>query len=157
MRSYSQRPTSQPPTLVVESARRLDEIARSLRRATRASRVTIRIRGGGEYGVVAESCAVGVDSVAGTEVTPAHAEVLDMLRNNRVVVQSDVSRGDVKVAPELSVRYGVVAQLVAPVLVGDELIAIVSVHDTSRPRDWEESEQEALADAVARVAAVLAV
>lgn len=156
MRSSSRRPTSRLHTLVAEGARRLAEIARNLRQATRTSRVTVRVRGRGEYGVAAESCAAGVDSLVGTEVTAAHAEVLAMLRSHRTLVQSDVSQGEVKIAPDLIERYGVVAQLVAPVLVDGELIAIVSVHETEQTRTWGEGEQEALADAVARVSAVLA-
>lgn len=144
-----------PPISGASNAGDFEALARDLREEIGVCRVTIRERGSGAFGLVAEARDGDVGTLAGTEVSPDHADVLAALAEGRVLVQPDVAEAEVKVAAELGERYAVIAQIVAPVLVNNELLGIVSVHDTRGPRDWSESEVQAVVRVAVAVASVL--
>jgi GAF domain-containing protein len=134
----------------------LEELARSLRLKTSASRVTIRLRLGEAFPVVAESCGDGVASLRGVDVDPrAGTTFAFLVGERRLLVQEDVLAHELSPPPEAVSTYGIRSQMVAPVAAGDEIDAIVSVHDVKGPRAWTVAEQLALERAGARVGRLL--
>jgi maleate isomerase len=135
---------------------RLDALAEALRLATVASRVTIRFAAGERFPVTAESCARGVASLRDAHLDPRGSATFEYLsRERRILVQDDVSRHDLAPPAELVAAYGIRAQMVAPVVVRDELRALVSVHESKGARTWTSADRQALARAASDVARFL--
>jgi GAF domain-containing protein len=131
----------------------LEELASRLRVATRSSRVTIRFHDGELYPVVAESCADGVAPLRDVVIDPRGTATFEFLRlERRLLVQDDVASHALAPPPAIAARYGVRSQMVAPLFDGDELAALISVHDVVRARAWSPAEEDALRDAVAALA-----
>jgi GAF domain-containing protein len=119
----------------------LQSIAERLREQTSVGRVTVRLRGDGRYPLVAEALAPGVRSLVGFTVTPSQRTTLEALETSRtILVQHDVTTAEITPPRELLAHYGVKAQLLVPVVVEGELMAIVSVHELDGPRCWSSSE-----------------
>jgi maleate isomerase len=120
--------------------------------------VTLRLDTPGDvFPVVAEACAPGVRSIReATEIDLRKAETFRYLeRERRPIVQADCLVEEPAVPPELIQLYDVRAQMLAPLVRGDRLVGIVSVHHAGWPRKWTEAEVAALVAAAARVLADL--
>ena len=123
---------------------------------TGASRITIRVRDGrGDYPIVAEAVAPGVPSLLGGEGVGdlrAAATFQYLERERCLLVQEDLEHADPAPPAALIHAYGARAQMLAPVLDGDEIVAIVSVHQSGGPRAWTPEDVRAIEDAAAEVA-----
>jgi maleate isomerase len=137
----------------------LYEIAAALRAATAASRTTIRLAAqrGRDYPVVAEALGSGVKSLIGQPVVRRPRESpgpLEFIEANRaVLVQDDVCLSP-PAFPEIVEVYGVRAQMLAPVIDGESLLGLVSVHNAS-VRAWTPEDIDALEHAAGRVSHVV--
>jgi GAF domain-containing protein len=133
----------------------LEQIAADLRRATGASRTTIRLEdAGGDFPVVAEDRGAGVSSLLTGSVGDVRAAATFqwVAREHRPLIQDDLRHADPAPPATLIEAYGAQAQMLAPVLDGDRLLGVVSVHESSGPRAWTAEEVAAIEDAASRVA-----
>jgi maleate isomerase len=134
----------------------LTEIAEELLKKTAAGRTTVRLLDDtpGEFPVVAEAVAPGVQSLKGQPVVrrpsdnPGPLEYLESTK--QLLAQEDVTTSP-PVFPEIIDVYGVRAQMLAPILDGDEFIGLVSVHSIE-PRAWTKENIDALSAAALLVA-----
>jgi GAF domain-containing protein len=132
-----------------------------LRRATRASRTTLRLDHS-EWSlhvddVAAEALEPGVRSLAGqTSIDQRQADSVRWLdRERRPLVQDDCLAASHPPPQELVDLYGVRAQMLGPIVRGRRLVGWLSVHENRGPRDWSEEDVAALAHAIAAIDAVL--
>jgi len=129
----------------------LSAIADRLLATTGASRTTIRLdRPDAIFPIVAESVAPGVPSLLGGvgvgDLRAARTfQWLD--RERRVLVQDDLEHADPAPPAELIQAYGARAQMLAPVLEGERLAGIVSVHQSGGPRAWSDADVQAIEEA----------
>ncbi len=128
--------------------------------ATAASRVTLRQDDPGDYAfpVVEEALGPGVGSLRLERTVDLRRQpVVQELAVGRQVVQDDcrTAYGDPAFQAMLDVYGGLAAQIVTPVLSGDRLVAIVSVHQLGASRGWSEEEIEAAAAAAIRIGELL--
>jgi maleate isomerase len=145
-------------TVTHEQAARYDGIVSNLLRITRASRTTLRLDfNGTAFPVVAEALAEGIRSIKdGTfdfTRTPSSRFVLE---RRTILVQPDCCKGPHPPPPDLVKVYGVRAQMLGPVLQGDRVVGIVSVHYADRAREWSTADVAALESAIAGITADLA-
>src|ERR1019366_1765145 len=113
----------------------LQRIANALLAVLSSGRVTIPVddvAGDETFAVKAESCAPGVAAIAAhrTEGVRESETFRWIARERRVLVQEDIALSPITPAPALLERYGARAHLLSPVVVGGEVAAIVSVHET---------------------------
>ncbi len=131
-----------------------DAIVSDLLASTNASRVTLRLAVPGEgFPVVAEDVAPGISSIR-LDVSPSltKAPTVEYLAERRAnLIQDDCLSAEVRPPAELLQLYGVKAQMLGPVLRGEQLIGIVSVHYTPGSRHWTDEEIRALNRAVRAV------
>ena len=125
--------------------RRLDLALDGLLRATGASRVTLRRPAAGEFfPVTNEALSAGAKSIAdGAGIDLRGQPVVARLATTRAqVVQHDcASAFDDPAFHAMREAYGGLAsQIVTPIHDGEELIAIVSLHQCGEPRTWTEAE-----------------
>ncbi len=131
-----------------------DEVATELMAATRASRVTVRLCEKGEDPrLVAEVLDKGVVSMAGGTRDPIRtAPTYVFLEAERsILVQNDCRVGDPAPPRSLIEEYRVYAQMLAPVFVGDQMVATISVHQQDAVRDWSSRDIDALSNARRRL------
>lgn len=136
----------------------VEGIVGELRRVTGASRTTLRLEdAGGGFPIVAEDVADGVRSLRGGEVGDLRAAPTFRFleRERRPLIQEDLLHADPAPPPALIAEYGARAQMLAPLLHGERLIGIVSVHESTGPRHWSEADVAALEDATARIAQIV--
>lgn len=135
------------------STETLSEIAQRLLAATGASRTTVRLEGDGSFPIVAEAVAPGIPTLSGTSVPgmTAAGTFLHLARERTILVQPDLDNADPAPPPALIAAYGAKAQMLAPILDGERLIGILSVHESSGPRDWRADDVQALEAAAADV------
>jgi GAF domain-containing protein len=138
----------------------LRSILDELLAATHASRVTLRRDDPGDYvfPVVEESLSPGIRSLRGERTVDIRTQpVTSELMEGRQVVQDDclAAFDDPAFHAMLETFGGLAAQIVTPVVVGEKLEAIVSVHDLGTPRAWTEEEIAAARQAANRVAELL--
>ena len=132
-----------------------------LREQCRASRTTIRLdmpaHGFQVNGVVAESCAPGVNSIASTPTLHQRSTVTAswLERHRRILVQNDFSDPDLQPPQALIAQYGTRAQMMAPVERDGALTGWISVHYNAGPRDWSAADVAALESAVKIAHAIL--
>jgi gluconolactonase len=138
----------------------LQRIAEDLQARLDCGRVTIRVDDapGETFPVRAEACRAGVAGIAvhRTEGIRESDTFRWIARERRVLVQDDIERSPIAPAPALLARYGARAQLLSPVVVDGDVVAIVSVHETRGVRSWRPEEVDAAAQAASDVAAALA-
>ena len=138
----------------------IDTILEVLLRDLGASRVTLRqdVPGDYAYPVTHEALAEGVLSL--------HRERTVDLRNQPVV--RELLRGRQVVQPDCRTAFddpafrrmletygGLAAQIVTPVLAGEMLVGILSLHQLGAPRAWTDADVAACSDAAARLGALL--
>jgi GAF domain-containing protein len=109
------------------------------------SRVTLRQDLPGDYAfpVTHEALADGVPSLVGERTVDLRNQpVVRELLEGRQVVQDDCEAAYDTPAFQrmLSAYGGLAAQIVTPVLVGERLAAILSLHQLGSPRVWSESD-----------------
>jgi len=134
------------------------EIVEELRERTGATRTTLRLDTPGDvFPVVAEALAAEARSIRGeTAIDLRRAATFQFLdRERRNLVQSDCAAGDFPAPPELIELYGVKAQMLAPIVGGDRLVGIVSVHYAPSTREWSDEDVAALDEAARRITALL--
>ncbi len=137
-------------------ARVLDELLA----VTAASRVTLRRDEPGDYAfpVVEEALGPGVASLRLERTVDLRGQpVVRELALGRQVVQDDcrTAYDDPAFHAMLDVYGGLAAQIVTPVLAGDRLVAIVSVHQLGSPRSWTDEEVAAARDAASGIGELL--
>jgi GAF domain-containing protein len=123
----------------------VDAALQQLLAATGASRVTLRRDVSGEYAfpVTNEALAPGVPSLEHERTVDLRTQpVVRELQQGRQVVQHDsrAAYDDPAYRRMLETYGGLAAQIVTPVFVGDELKAIVSLHQLGVPRVWTPDE-----------------
>lgn len=126
---------------------------------TGASRAMLQLAvPGGGFPSVAEAVTHGVrqirNDVSDGDLLEAPA-FQQLEREKEIMVQDDLERADPPVARALIDRYGARAQIVAPLLHGDRLTGIISVHHALGPKRWEAHDVEAVRKAQAAAQAVL--
>ncbi len=137
---------------------RLHEILALLLDRTGASRTTLRWanRESGPV-LIAEVCAPGVSSMRdsslrGVAEAPTY---LYLLEHRRFLIQEDCLTDPVAPPRSLVDDFDVSAQMLAPVTLGDAMIATISVHHQGAPRAWSESDVESLMAAQLDVTATI--
>lgn len=125
----------------------LEELLEELRRSTTSSRVTARLddsdHGWSVNDVTAEALAPGVASLKGmTSINQRAAETAQWIEATREpLVQDDVSIASPKPPAALLELYRVRAQMLAPIVVGDDMAGWLSVHDCAGPHRWSADER----------------
>ncbi len=138
----------------------IEAILEGLLRGTKASRVTLRedLPGAYAFPVTHEALAPGVGSLREERTVDLRSQpVVRELAKGRQVVQPDCRAAFDEPAfhAMLATYGGLAAQIVTPVLAGERLAAIVSLHQLGAPRAWTDDEAAACTEAAARVAALL--
>ena len=126
---------------------------------TGASRAMLQLAvPGGGYACAAEAVTHGAQQIRNDT---SAGELLDapvfrqLERDRAIIVQNDLGNADPAVARALIERYGARAQILAPVVHGGRLAAILAVHQTQGPRQWEPQAIEAVRRAQAAALAAL--
>jgi maleate isomerase len=134
-----------------------ESILKDLLRGARASRTTLRIDlpafGLGVNLPAAEALAPGVPSLKDKASLDQRRSVafrwLD--KHRRLFIEDDCLTAEPDVAPEREVVevYGIRSEMLGPLVRDDRLVGVVSVHDTTGPRQWTKDEIAALERACA--------
>jgi GAF domain-containing protein len=133
----------------------IDAILGELLAATGASRVTLRQDLPGDvFPVTNEALANGTPSIKGV-ATPdmARQPVVLEVQQGRQVVQDDCLQAsdEPHFRAMLELYGGLRAQIVTPVVRAGCVVAIVSLHQLGRTRDWTGAEIEAASETARRV------
>ncbi len=137
----------------------IDSILGDLLRALGASRVTLRQDLPGEYAfpVTHEALAPGVPSLVDERTVELRKQpvVKELMRGQQVVQPDCHAAFDEPAFQQMLETYGgLAAQVVTPIILGDRLAAIVSLHQLGTPRAWTDAEVAACtstADSVAQL------
>jgi GAF domain-containing protein len=136
-----------PDPSLTEQIPALQEVCAALLAATGSSRTTVRlVDPDGSIRLVAESRAQGVPSmVDGPQpaITAAPTYV-ELERHRRLIVQGDTRCEPPAPPRSLIDHYRVWAQMLAPVVVGDEMVGTISVHQQEATRVWSAADRSAL-------------
>jgi maleate isomerase len=114
-----------------------------LRRVTNASRTTLRLeQPGGDFPVVAEALAPGARSIRGDRgIAIRDSATFTFLdRERRLLIVNDCRESDPPTPPSLMDFYDVRAEMLAPLVDGERIVGIVSVHVGGETRDWSNAE-----------------
>jgi len=138
----------------------MDSILEDLLLAVGASRVTLRQDLPGEYAfpVTHEALAPGVPSLVDERTVDLHKQpvVRELMRGHQVVQPDCRAAFDDPAFQRMLERYGgLAAQVVTPIILGDRLAAIVSLHQLGTPRSWTDDEVAACTSTADRVAQLL--
>ena len=138
----------------------LEDVLRDLLETTGASRVTLRrdLPGPSPFPVVAEALAPGVGSLREERTVhlPTQPVVLELLRGRQVVQDDSAAAYDDPAFQRMLEAYGgLAAQIVTPVVRGERLEAILSLHQLGAPRHWTDAEVDAATRAADRVGGLL--
>jgi GAF domain-containing protein len=131
-----------------------ETLVHALRNYLASSRVTLRLRRGGQVALVAESLAPGVISMrAGTQEDAAQFPTYQHLEHTRqVLVQDDLITDPIRPPQSLIEEYHTNAQMLAPITIGQDMIGVISVHQVGAGRHWGDDEIAALSAAATSVA-----
>jgi GAF domain-containing protein len=137
----------------------IDTILADLRAETGANRVTLRQDVPGDvFPVTHEALGDGALSIKGV-TTPdmARQPVVLQVQQGKQVVQDDcrAASHEPHFRTMLELYGGLRAQIVTPVVREGRVVAIVSVHQLERTRDWTDEEIAAASTAVERIEALL--
>jgi GAF domain-containing protein len=138
----------------------IDSILGDLLRALGASRVTLRQDLPGEYAfpVTHEALAPGVPSLVDERTVELRKQpvVRELMRGQQVVQPDCRAAYDEPAFQRMLETYGgLAAQVVTPIILGDRLAAIVSLHQLGTPRGWTDAEVAACTGTADRVAQLL--
>ncbi len=137
------------PDLKTKTVQSLQKILDDLRIDVSGGRTTVRLDDCGlgfhVDTVAAESLSEGVHSIkTQNSLDQKNAAAVKWLDKNRItfVMNDCMNPWDAAVAPEKEVieTYGIRSEMVAPVIMGDELIGWVSCHYTKGARIWTDDE-----------------
>jgi GAF domain-containing protein len=133
----------------------IDAILGELLAATGASRVTLRQDVPGDvFPVTNEALANGTPSIKGV-ATPdmARQPVVLEVQHGRQVVQDDclAASDEPHFRAMLELYGGLRAQIVTPVVRDGRVVAIVSLHQLGRTREWTAAEIESTSETARRV------
>ncbi len=129
----------------------LETIAQELLDATEASRITIRfdVPEDPYFPVFAEAVVTGVRAIREERIEEVRQaptfKYVD--ETHDVLVQSDLPTEPLQGCSYLTDDFGVTAQMLAPILEGELMIGLISVHFTGGKRDWTGEHVQALKDA----------
>jgi GAF domain len=118
-------------------------ILEDLRRVTNASRTTLRLeQPGGDFPVVAEALAAGMRSIRGDSgIAVRDSATFTFLdRERRLLIVNDCRVSDPPTPHQLMEFYGVRAEMLAPLIDGERIVGIVSVHLAGETREWSGTE-----------------
>lgn len=112
---------------------------------------------GRDFPVIAEAAGRGVARIADDTSVPQReaATARWIMQTRRVLVQEDVTAAEVPPPPALVAKYGVKAQMLAPVVGGDDVIGWISVH-ADRARSWSDLDVAAIEAAAHEVSVAVA-
>jgi GAF domain-containing protein len=138
----------------------MDSILEDLLLAVGACRVTLRQDLPGEYAfrVTHEALAPGVPSLVDERTVDLRKQpvVRELMRGHQVVQPDCRAAFDDPAFQRMLERYrGLAAQVVTPIILGDRLAAIVSLHQLGTPRSWTDDEVAACTSTADRVAQLL--
>jgi maleate isomerase len=152
------------PQLVTETVRKLEEVLEKLRKDIGAGRATVRLDhqdlGINVNSPAAESLAEGVHSIKSQSGLDQWncAAIKWLIKNKRTFVMDDcMNPWDPEVAPERPVieTYGILSEMLTPVIKDGEMIGWVSVHYTKGPRKWTEMEIKRIESAADNIRSTL--
>jgi len=131
-----------------------------LLRAVAASRVTLRQDLPGDYAfpVTNEALAAGVPSLLDERTVDLRNQpvVSELMRGHQVVQADCRAAFDEPAFHRMLETYGgLAAQVVTPIIVGERLAAILSLHQLGTPRSWTDAEVAACTVTADRVAQLL--
>lgn len=115
----------------------------SIRKALKVERAVIYKIDENLYGsVIAESVVAGWPCALGAEIyDPCFKDYVEKYRRGRVVAINDIYQGNLSECYIKQLEpFAVKANLVAPVLIGDQLLGLLIAHQCSQPRLWQQSE-----------------
>jgi GAF domain-containing protein len=138
----------------------IDSILGDLLRAVGASRVTLRQDLPGEYAfpVTHEALAPGVPSLVDERTVDLRNQpvVRELMRGHQVVQPDCRAAFDDPAFQRMLETYGgLAAQVVTPIILGERLAAIVSLHQLDTPRAWTDAEVATCTGTADRVAQLL--
>lgn len=134
----------------------LQSIVEDVLRATKSSRVTLRLEDAA-YGIVAEAIVPGVQSLkslpppADVRADPVARQVFD----EQVIVVVDRTATHELVHDDPRGSYQIKAEIVAPISSEGRCVGALSVHDVSRARRWTARQALAVSAATKRVEALI--
>ncbi|MGQ0751901.1 MAG: GAF domain-containing protein [Betaproteobacteria bacterium] len=132
-----------------------NKLITELRTKANASRTTLRLddeqRGFNVNGVVAESLAPGINSIAAEiKLQQRKSRTASYLEQHRqILVQNDCANANPQPPKELMQIYGTKAQMMAPVVRGSKMVGWLSVHYNLSTREWTSEDINALEAALA--------
>ncbi|MCW2881416.1 MAG: hypothetical protein JWQ95_5516 [Sphaerisporangium sp.] len=132
----------------------LSAILRDLVQQTDASRSTLRLDVAGlNFPAVAEALADGIQTLGGNHSIDQRnlATVQYLFATHDLLIQPDVTKSDTPPPKALIEVYGVQAQVLAPILLNDNVLGWISVHQCGAPREWTEKDITAIKEAAAKV------
>ncbi|MEZ5121099.1 MAG: GAF domain-containing protein [Solirubrobacterales bacterium] len=117
---------------------------------TQAGRVTLRW--GDAFALVHEICAPGVRSMQGAVQTDAagSATYAYLRGEQQLLIQADCATAAIAPPRSTQEQFGVRAQMLAPIVVDGVTRGVISVHETSGPREWTAVDTAALEAAAER-------
>ncbi|MBD2091535.1 GAF domain-containing protein [Microcoleus sp. FACHB-1515] len=135
-------------TSQIRQSLKSDEIMRTsvegIREVLKVDRVVIyRFHPGFKSGEIsAEAVSRGwMRAIGQTIHDPLTPEAIDRFKSGKISTVEDLNRSDLSACHcEILRRLEVQANMVAPILVGDELIGLLCVHQCSGPRQWDAGE-----------------
>lgn len=127
-----------------------ERVVRTLLIETSASRTTLRLDApDSSFPVVAEACAPGIRSMRDVVVPDLSSSGTYeyLMRRKRILIQGDCLK--TRLAPPQSAieEFGLRAQMLAPIVVEDRVVGIISVHQVGETRSWKTNDKAALATA----------
>lgn len=122
---------------------------------TQAGRVTLRW--GDAFALVHEICAPGVRSMQGAVQTDAagSATYAYLRGEQQLLIQADCATAAIAPPRSTQEQFGVRAQMLAPIVVDGVTRGVISVHETSGPREWTAVDTAALEAAAEQVRQVM--
>lgn len=136
----------------------LDPLVADLRETLGVSRVTVRLAApDAYYPLTAESLGDGVRTMWNAEQPDTRgAGTYEALQRDRaVLLQDDTATAPVRPPRSTIEEFDVRAQMLGPLVRGERLLGIVSVHQGGGPRSWGDADVEQLERTVGRVLAAL--
>ena len=140
---------------------RLDAVMEELRLQTGVSRTTVRMdvpkTNCHVDQVTAESLVFGVPSLRTSTAINIRAvnTMQELERTRRMLIQPNTMEAEIPPPKALVSVYGVKAQMLLPLLQGEEVMGLISVHNIPFPKAWSADEISALEEAGSKVKQIL--
>ncbi|MDQ0221405.1 GAF domain-containing protein [Peribacillus cavernae] len=136
-----------------------NDLMQKLLEETKSSRTTLRLDIPKHdiklEDVIAEATVNGVIKLTGgksiTNVRQTVMPIQYLEKTLDILVQNDCHIADPAPPQHLIEHYGVTAQMLAPIVHGEKLVGLISVHFNDGKRDWSEEDIATLKDIQAQV------